>query len=154
MPPAGSSRARIMKLLISAYACAPAHGSEHGVGWSWATQAHRQGHEVWVLASSVHRDAIQAACNADPALQGVTWLFPRIGVWPLQPGVEPRWERTYNLLWQLRALAMARALQRHVTFDAVHHLTWGGLRAPTYLGRLRAPWVIGPVGGVEAAPNA
>jgi glycosyltransferase involved in cell wall biosynthesis len=143
-----------MKLLISVYACAPHRGSEHAVGWNWSTEACRQGHQVWALASVVHRDAIVAACHADPVLRAITWLFPEVRGWKLRPGVEPRWERTYNLLWQLAAYRMARDLVTHINFDVVHHLTWGGVRAPTFLGRLGAPLVLGPLGGGETSPPA
>ena len=142
-----------MKLLISTYACAPNHGSEQAVGWNWTTEAHRLGHQVWALASPVNRAAIEAACRADPELAGIHWTFPDIGIWPLQPGVEPVWERTYNLLWQRKALRLARALHRTVGFDAVHHLTWGGVRAPTFLGALGAPLIVGPIGGGETSPG-
>jgi hypothetical protein len=141
-----------VKLLISAYACAPNRGSEHGVGWSWATEANRLGHNVWVLVSPAHRDAIAAASREDAALKEICWVFPEIGFWPLQQGKEPKWERTYNLLWQKAALLAARALHRDVGFDVVHHLTWGGVRAPTFLGSLGVPLIIGPVGGGETSP--
>jgi glycosyltransferase involved in cell wall biosynthesis len=141
-----------MKLLISAYACGPNVGSEHSVGWNWATEAHRQGHQVWVLAASVHRAAIEKACHDDPSLAGIHWTFPEIGWWRLQPKVEPVWERTYNLLWQRAAVRHAARLQSQVGFDAVHHLTWGGIRAPTFLGSLGVPLIIGPIGGGETCP--
>lgn len=141
-----------MKLLISAYACAPDRGSEHAVGWNWTTEAHKLGHEVWALASPAHREAINAACVADPKLAGINWIFPKIGFWPLRPAVEPRWERTYNLLWQVAALRHARELQKQVGFDAIHHVTWGGVRAPTFLGSLGPPLIVGPIGGGETSP--
>jgi glycosyltransferase involved in cell wall biosynthesis len=141
-----------MKLLISAYACAPNRGSEHGVGWNWAIEANRLGHKVWVLVSPAHRDAIAAATREDIALKEIRWVFPELGYWPLKQGKEPKWERTYNLLWQKAALRAARALHRHIGFDVVHHLTWGGVRAPTFLGSLGAPLIIGPLGGGEASP--
>lgn len=141
-----------MKLLISTYACAPNHGSEQAVGWNWATEAHRQGHLVWVLASPVHRAAIAAACRDDPQLAGIHWIFPEVRGWPLRPGIEPAWERTYNLLWQRVALRHARALHRDVGFDCIHHLTWGGVRSPTFLGSLGAPLIVGPIGGGETSP--
>src|SRR5580700_9608275 len=138
-----------MKLLISAYACAPNQGSEHAVGWNWTTEAHRLGHEVWVLASAAHRQAVEAACKTDPTLHGIHWAFPEIRSWPLHPGIEPKWERTYNFLWQREALRRARELNRRVAFDAVHHLTWGGVRAMTFLGSLGPPLIVGPLGGGE-----
>jgi glycosyltransferase involved in cell wall biosynthesis len=143
-----------MKLLISTYACAPDRGSEHAVGWNWTTGAHRLGHEVWALASSAHRAEIEAVCGQDRDLTGINWLFPSVAGWALREGVEPAWERTYNLLWQLAALRHARALQRKVRFDAIHHLTWGGVRAPTFLGGLGAPLIVGPIGGGETSPAA
>jgi glycosyltransferase involved in cell wall biosynthesis len=141
-----------MKLLISAYACAPNRGSEHGSAWNWTSEASRLGEDVTVLVSPAHRDAILAATERDSALQRIRWLFPEVAFWPLQQGKEPVWERTYNLLWQREALQVARALHREQPFDLVHHLTWGGVRAPTFLGTLGAPLIIGPVGGGETSP--
>jgi glycosyltransferase involved in cell wall biosynthesis len=143
-----------MKILISAYACAPNRGSEHGVGWNWATEAHRLGHQVWVMVSPAHRDAIAGAVRTDASLEAIHWTFPELSYWPLQQGKEPKFERTYNLLWQRAALRMARALQCQVGFDVVHHLTWGGLRAPTFLGSLGMPLIVGPMGGGETSPKS
>jgi glycosyltransferase involved in cell wall biosynthesis len=141
-----------MKLLISAYACAPNHGSDHAVGWNFTTQAHRLGHEIWALVSPTHRDSIKKACHYNSDLHGIHWIFPEVRVWPLMQATEPKWERTYNLLWQRVALRHARDLVRGVEFDAIHHLTWGGIRAPTFLGALKRPLIIGPIGGGETTP--
>ena len=48
---------------------------------------------------------------------------------------------------------MARRLAGKIPFALVHHLTWGGIRAPTFLGPLGIPLIIGPVGGGEASPR-
>jgi glycosyltransferase involved in cell wall biosynthesis len=141
-----------MKLLISAYACAPNRGSDHAVGWNWATEAHKLGHEIWVFVSPAHRESIKRACDEIRDLRGIHWVFPEVKGWSLKQGVEPKWERTYNLLWQRAALRHARDLHRQVGFDVVHHLTWAGIRAPTFLGALTAPLIIGPVGGGETSP--
>jgi glycosyltransferase involved in cell wall biosynthesis len=143
-----------MKLLISAYACAPNRGSDHAVGWNWTTEAHLLGHEIWAFVSPAHRDSIRRACYEDLSLGSIHWIFPEVEAWSLKPGVEPKWERTYNLLWQRVALRYARELHRQVGFDAVHHLTWAGIRAPTFLGALPAPLIIGPVGGGETSPRS
>jgi len=141
-----------MNLLISAYACAPNRGSEHGSAWNWTSEVARLGHHATVLVSLAHRTAILAATERDPALQRIRWVFPEVASWPLQQGKEPVWERTYNLLWQRQALRVARTLHREQPFDLVHHLTWGGVRAPTFLGTLGVPLIIGPVGGGETSP--
>jgi glycosyltransferase involved in cell wall biosynthesis len=71
----------------------------------------------------------------------------------MKQGKEPKWERTYNLLWQMAAVPIAKALQVEIGFDFIHHLTWGGIRAPTLLGSLGAPLIIGPLGGGETSPR-
>ena len=86
-------------------------------------------------------------------MQKIRWVFPEVAPWPLQQGKEPGWERTYNLLWQREALRVARTLHVEQPFDLVHHLTWAGVRAPTFLGTLGVPLIIGPVGGGETSPG-
>ena len=92
-----------MKLLISAFSCAPNSGSELGVGWNWTTEAQRLGHEVCVLVCPAHRDAIASAVRQDAALKEIRWVFPELAYWPVQQGKEPKWSRPYNLLWQKAA---------------------------------------------------
>jgi glycosyltransferase involved in cell wall biosynthesis len=142
-----------MKLLISSYACAPHRGSEHAVGWNWVTQAHRLGHEVWALVAPNHEESIRRECEGRSELAGINWLFIKVPGWALKQGVEPDWERTYNALWQIVATTVARRVVATVPFDAVHHLTWGGVRAPTFLGVLGKPLIVGPLGGGETSPG-
>jgi hypothetical protein len=72
-----------MKLLLSVYACAPNVGSEEAVGWNWTTEAHRLGHEIWALVSPNHRDSIKRACDDNPDLTNIQWIFPEVWRWPL-----------------------------------------------------------------------
>ena len=81
-------------------------------------------------------------------------MFPKVYGWPVKQAIEPKWERTYNLLWQVSATKAAYELQARIGFDAVHHLTWGGVRAPTFLGLLGAPLIMGPLGGGETSPRS
>ncbi len=141
-----------MKLLISAYACAPNLGSEHAVGWTWVTEAHRLGHDVWVMASPAHRNSIMQECCSNAALARIHWIFPEVNHWPLMEAEEPKWERTYNFLWQRAAARKARELLATVHIDAIHHVTWAGIRAPTFLSGLGPPLIVGPIGGGESAP--
>src|SRR5215470_12455852 len=144
-----------MKLLISAYACAPEapnRGSEEATGWNWTTEAHRLGHEVWALASPTYRKWVEEACRADPDLKGIHWVFPDVRGWPAKPATWHKWGRAHCLLWQRAALREARDLHGRIEFDAIHHLTWAGFRVPTFLGSLGAPLILGPIGGGETSP--
>ena len=141
-----------MKLLISAYACAPNRGSEHSCGWNWTSEVARLGHEATVLVSPAHRTAILAATQQQPALQGIRWVFPEVAFWSLQQGKEPSWDGPTICCGSAKR-SVAQALHCEQPFDLVHHLTWAGVRAPTFLGALGVPLIIGPVGGGETSPR-
>ena len=55
-----------MKVLISAYICAPHRGSEPGAGWNWSLAA-AEDNEVWVLTRERNRAAIEAEPGHAPS---------------------------------------------------------------------------------------
>ncbi len=137
-----------LKVLLSAFACEPGQGSESGVGWHWALQAARE-HEVWVLACTGAREAIEREVSAR-GLTHLHFVYYDLPSWLLR--VVP--ERLRYLLWQLGVLAVARRLQREVGFDVVHHVTFNTLEVPGLLWALGPPFVWGPVGGGQVPPKA
>ncbi|GAB2779020.1 hypothetical protein GCM10027175_16710 [Hymenobacter latericoloratus] len=60
----------------------------------------------------------------------------------------------HYLVWQYQAWRQARHLSQTVTFDYVHHVTYGSLQMGSWLWRLGKPFVFGPVGGGQQAPAA
>lgn len=141
-----------MKVLLSAYACEPGKGSEPGVGWMWAIEAARQGHQVWVVTRANNRTAVEAGLAALPAAARPQFLYydlPRWAAWWKRGG---RGIRLYYTLWQWGAYRAARDLHARERFDLVHHITFGVLRHPSFMGRLGARFLLGPLGGGEAAP--
>ena len=145
---------RKLRVLLSAYACLPDHGSEPGIGWDWATRLARAGHEVWVLTLSFNRDGIERKLGGG-AIDNVHFVYYDL---PLRKrarnSVPARWMRLHYALWQYGAYGVARRLCREVRFDVVHHLTYGVFRHPSFLAFLGIPFVFGPVGGGETAPRA
>jgi glycosyltransferase involved in cell wall biosynthesis len=63
-------------------------------------------------------------------------------------------EHLTHLVWQLLAYRHVRRRFPELPFDVIHHITYGGIRHPSRLGRLGVPFVLGPVGGGERAPFA
>ena len=144
-----------LKLLISAYACEPGKGSEPGVGWRWALESVRLGHEVWVITRENNRAGIEAGlATAGAAAAHMHFVYydlpPRLRAW--KRGA--RGVHLYYLLWQWGAWRCARRLHAEQNFDAVQHLTFGVIRQPSFMGRLGIPFILGPVGGGERAPLA
>jgi len=151
-PPDRAAR-RPLRVLLSAFECAPGIGSEAEVGWRWAVEIGRLGHEVVVLTWNRDRALVEAARAAGQVPQSVrfdhvmpAWLeaLRRRGL-PLQ---------LVHLSWQLAAYRHARALIGRERFDLVHHITYCVIRQPSFMGRLPLPFVLGPVGGGERAPFA
>jgi len=140
-----------MKILLSAYACEPGRGSEPGVGWHWAIELARLGHEVAVITRSNNRFVIEKAL-ADAPIASLRFYYcdlPRWATW---------WKRGnrgvyfYYWLWQHAAYRLAKHLTKTTQFDLVHHLTFTVFRQASYMGRLGLPFVVGPFGGGEVAP--
>ena len=140
-----------MRILLSAFACDPDQGSEEGVGWSWAYQLAKAGHEVCVLTRKYHRPAVEHKLRELelPNLRFEYVDVPCVPLWMPGPGVYP-----YYFCWQWNAYFRAKRLHRERPFDMVHHVSYGVFRNASYLYLLGAPFIFGPVGGGERSPRA
>lgn len=141
-----------MKVLISAYACEPNRGSEPGIGWHWALEIARLGHEVWVLTRANNRASIEAEHSALSIIPNLHFLYYDLPLWASWWKKGPRGVRTYNVLWQWGAYRMVRAEHRRLNFDRVHHVTLGSIRQPSFMGSLGTEFIFGPLGGGERTP--
>lgn len=141
-----------LRVLISAFACAPAMGSELGVGWNTARELANR-HEVWVLTQGIHRPAIEAELDHSPVpnLHFLYYDVPRWASWwhRGRPTKQP-----YYYLWQFGAYRVARRLHRKVGLELAHHVTFVVYWKPSLLALLPVPFIWGPVGGGESAPKA
>jgi glycosyltransferase involved in cell wall biosynthesis len=141
-----------MKVLLSAYACEPDKGSEPGVGWHWAIEIARLGHEVWVLTRQTNRAQIERGLSEIEALPGLHFEYYDLPRWARGWKRGARGIYLYYALWQLGAYRHARNLAPRIGFDRVHHITFGVFRHASPLGSLGREFVFGPVGGGETAP--
>lgn len=140
-----------MKILLSAYACEPGKGSEPGIGWHWALEIARLGHEVWILTRENNLPGLERALSLNPdlAIHLVGYDLPRWSRWWKRGG----WGiNVYYSLWQRGAFHVARRLARSIRFDLVHHITFTIFRQPSFMGRLRVPFVLGPTGAGDLTP--
>jgi glycosyltransferase involved in cell wall biosynthesis len=146
---------RPLKVLISAYACAPNRGSEPSVGWHVAMQVARR-HETWVLTTTENEDAIRRAMLDGGTPGRVRFLFLEPFGWTLDLPTRrrqiPLAANIHYYAWQAIAFAKARSLHARLAFDIVHHVTFVRYYSPSLLSLLPAPFVWGPVGGGESAP--
>jgi glycosyltransferase involved in cell wall biosynthesis len=149
-----------MRILLSAFSCGPHRGSEEGVGWNWAVEAARLGHDVIALTQTELQGEIEAEVASGrlpPALRFEFFMPPWLD-WLQRKGVALKFEQLtwhlVHLVWQIRAYRHARQHLAAWRPDLVHHITFSGIRHPTLMGRLPIPLVLGPLGGGERAPYA
>ena len=119
------------------------------------------GHRVWVITRANNQSGIEEA-----ALQGIRGLMFRINLqfvyYDLPQLGKALEEKKFPVVFMLTILAgrwvftaVAKALIAQVDFDWVHHITFGGIRQPSFLSILRRiPSILGPLGGGERAPYA
>ncbi|MFQ5785438.1 MAG: glycosyltransferase [Alphaproteobacteria bacterium] len=141
-----------MKILLSAYACEPGLGSEPAVGWHWAVELARLGHEVRVLTREANRPRIEQALAGMAPAWRPGFLYYDLPRWTRRWKRGGRGIRLYYLLWQWGALRRAREVHANEGFERVHHVTFAGVRQPSFMGRLGVPFVFGPLAGGERAP--
>jgi glycosyltransferase involved in cell wall biosynthesis len=144
-----------MRILMSAFACGPAQGSEADVGWHWAVEAAKRGHDVTVITQTLFKDQIEreiASGSLPKNLHFDIFMPSRLEkIW--NAGLNARWHflnefcHIVHLAWQFAALRHIRRNYRIDDFDLVHHVTYAMIRHPTLLGALGLPLVLGPLGG-------
>lgn len=137
-----------MNILLSAYACRPNAGSEPGTGWNWALHLAEAGCEVYLFTAGRNRDSIQAYLKENPCPRLHPYYVDVPWVSPMSSGAK------HYLLWQWRTLQRAKKLAREISFDIVHHVSYGSVHFPTQLWRLGVPTIFGPVGGGQTTPES
>ena len=138
------------RILLSAYACEPGRGSEPGVGWSWATELARLGHQVTVVTRAANRRAIEQ--EAPRLLQTIRFLYYDLPPWIQHWRSCPGGKTLYYILWQWFAVRQIRQLFSTLPFDVVHHITYVSARYPSFMAALGIPFWFGPVSGGEVVP--
>jgi glycosyltransferase involved in cell wall biosynthesis len=150
MPTDCTGEARRPRILVSAYGCEPDKGSEQGVGWNWVLQMSRFA-DLVVVTRANNAGAIEAALP-ESARGRVTFVYHDAPGWMRRLKRKARGLYPYYLVWQWGAYRVAKSLCGTKAFDYVMHLTFGSVWMPTFMHRLNAPFIWGPIGGAEAVP--
>jgi len=140
------------RILLSAYACEPGLGSEPAVGWHWAVELARAGHDVWVLTRASNRPAIAGGLGGLDAADNLHFLYYDLPRWAGCWKKGRRGIHLYYLLWQWGIYGLAKKAHAETPFDLVHHVTFVSARQPSFLACLGVPFIFGPVSGGEKAP--
>jgi len=139
-----------MRVLLSAYACEPGRGSEPEIGWQRALHMTKRADEVWVLTRANNRAVIEDdPLSHTPGLHFIYYDLPK---WVLRLKKQAWFLPLYFILWQWGAYRLAAKLHIQKPFDRAYHVTFSGMQAGSFMGRLGIPFVVGPIAGGERAP--
>ena len=142
-----------MKVLISAYECDPDRGSEYGRSWSWIMDYLNKGFDVYCLTSKRGEESITRFLNVTD-LPGVKFYFiEATDFFEKKYGKGTLWTYGHYLIWLKKASRLAKELANTTEFDFAHHVSWGSLQLGTFLWRLNIPYIYGPLGGGQFAPE-
>lgn len=141
------------RVLLSAFACDPYHGSDEEVGWQWAKQLSARGYDVTVVTRRSHQAAIEQANRAVGDCSGVRFEYVDADRLHAVLHRISRRNHIYYYAWQWLAFRRAQALHRVAAFDLIHHVTWVSFRQPSFMGLVGAPFYFGPVAGGDKIPK-
>lgn len=138
-------------MVLVAYQCAPDAGSVSQIGWEWYRQL-REHTDLTLLTHVRNRTALQAAgAGAEVQYIDTEWFA---GPWHrLARRLFPASEHSVFLLSSLdyflfdvaAALSLRRQLRSGRRWQLIHRVTPVTVAAPTLLGRLGVPLVLGPL---------
>lgn len=139
------------KILISAYACEPNRGSEHGVGWHWVINLARY-YDLYVITRKDNKKTIEKETFKLPFKIHFEYIdLPKfLSFWKRgQKGL-----LLYYSIWQILALFKALQMNRKIRFHAIWHLTFGNIWFPPPIALISKNFIWGPIGGVDLIPKS
>lgn len=142
------------KFLISAYGCEPNKGSEPGIGWHWSLQLVQFG-TVFIITRSNNRPSIEEGLARLPKdiADKLHFIYYDTNslIRKMKKGDHNLY--AYYFFWQIGAYKLAARLCRDIRFDYCVSLTFGSVWMPTFMYKLKVPFIWGPIGGGEAIPD-
>lgn len=141
---------KYMKILLSAFACEPNKGSEPGNGWNWSIGLAERGYDVYCFTRQCGEAEISKILLPD----NLKFYYITL---PL--GLEKLYTSSsigmylYYVLWQWFAYKKAKQLHKTIKFTLAHHVTWGSTQMGSFMYKLGVPFIFGPAGGGQRAPE-
>ena len=142
------------RIILAAYQCGPGLGSVSQIGWEWYSRLARE-HEVTLVTHVRNREAL-AAAGAPLAASRVVYIDTEWFAGPLYRLSRRLFPFSEHNVFMLSSLdyflfdfqawrTLAARMRGGERFSLVHRVTPITLAAPSWLGRLGLPVVLGPL---------
>ena len=145
-------KAEYKTILATAYAVNPYKGSEDGMGWNFIRQIARF-NRVIAITRENNRQHIERFMfeNPDAVYQRITFLYFDLPYWMRFWKKGSRGAMLYFWLWQRFVPGFVE--RQNLVFDIVHNINFHNDWTPSYLWKLRKPFVWGPIGHHPRIPS-
>lgn len=135
-----------MKILVSAYSCEPNKGSESEVGWRWSLKLAEKGHKVFVVTRKNNKKNIQKYLKKKK-IKNLNFLYYDLPNALIKLFKKKKNSYLYFYLWQIGIYFFTKNLVKKTKLDYIHHVTFVGLRIPSFLHFHNVPFILGPIAG-------
>lgn len=144
-----------MKILLSAYSCEPFKGSEPAVGWNWALTLAKFKNETVVVTRKNNKHLINNYLKKNNSIKKYLKFYyydlPSFLTVILKLKKNSYF---YFFFWQVGLFFFVKNLTKKFSFDYIHHVTFVGIRIPSFLHLLKIPFIFGPIsGGINIKKN-
>lgn len=140
-----------MRILLSAYACEPNKGSEPGVGWNWAKHL-AEYHQVIIVTRRNNKESIEEELKKNP-IPNIRTIYYDPPQWVLRLKRGAKGVQLFYYIWQYGAYQYIKKTLQSSEYDYVFSITFGNVWKPTFMYKLKKPFIWGPIGGGEAVPK-
>lgn len=139
-------------ILATAYAINPFKGSEDGMGWNFVMQIARF-NKVIAITRVNNKPHIEKFMQAYPCPthENITFLYFDLPAWIRFWKKGNRGAMLYYLLWQYGIVRFIKKQMIH--YDIVHNLNFHNDWTPSFLWKLKKPFVWGPIGHHPPIPS-
>ena len=109
-------------------------------------------HDVWVITRRRYHELIEEGMEKSP-VEGLRFIYLDMPDWILRATKPSHSHQFFYYMWQVAAFFKMRRLCREMDFDVIHHVSYSKYWAPSFVSFLPVPFIWGPVGGGESAPQ-
>ncbi|PZR38054.1 MAG: hypothetical protein DI538_10650 [Azospira oryzae] len=138
-------------ILATAYAVNPYKGSEDGMGWNFILQIARYNNVIAITRENNRKHIEQYMMeHSHPVYEKISFLYFDLPYWMRWWKKGSRGALFYFWLWQRAMPAFVK--QKQLIFDIAHNVNFHNDWTPSYLWKLKKPFVWGPVGHHPQVP--
>lgn len=139
-------------ILATTYAVNPYNGSEDGMGWNYILQIATR-HKVIAITRENNQPAIEEYMRekTDPRFKNIQFEYFDLPYWMRFWKKKSRGALLYFLLWQAFIPSFVR--RKGLQFDIAHNLNFHNDWSPSFLWKLKKPFVWGPIGHHPVIPK-